>query len=552
MRFEEFALSEEILKGIKEMGFEEASPIQARTIPPLLEGRDLIGQAQTGTGKTAAFGIPMLELVESTPEVQGLVLVPTRELAIQVSDELSKLGKHKKGIRVLPVYGGTDIRRQIKALKKGVQIIVGTPGRTMDHLRRDLKLKNLKMLVLDEADEMFAMGFRDDMKTILDQTNDDRRTCFFSATMGKEIQNFSKIYQNDALSVKIEHKEVTVENIEQYYLEMNNSMKTEILSRIIDIHNPELTIVFANTKRMVDKLVGELISRGYSADALHGDLKQNQRDAVMNKFRQGNIDILVATDVAARGIDVGNVDIVINYDLPQDEEYYVHRIGRTARAGKKGKSFSFVAGKDAIKLQEIIKYTKAKMQYMDLPTIDDIKENKEGELLNLVINEIEKGEDLGRYTSIINTLLQREYGPVEIATVMMKLYDENRNIREYRELEQVDYGKKFQLSKGNNSRKNKNSSRGNKTEGRSTGKKSRRKRSRIFIDKGARDGIDTRSLYFAISSESNIDPNQIGNIDIANNFSFVEIPEEYIYSAIKQLDGKTINNKTIKVEKAKN
>lgn len=546
MNFEKFALSEEILKGIKEMGFEEPSPIQADCIGPLLEGRDVIGQAQTGTGKTAAFGIPMLELVDTTPEVQGLILVPTRELAIQVSDELSKLGKYKEGIRVLPVYGGTDMRRQLKSLKKGVQIIVGTPGRTMDHLRRNLRLDQLKMVVLDEADEMFAMGFRDDMKTILDQTNEDKNTCFFSATMGKDIQNFSKLYQKDVISIKIKHKEVTVENIEQYYLEMNNSMKTEILSRLIDIHNPELTIVFANTKRMVDRLVSDLIARGYSADALHGDLKQNQRDQVMKKFRQGDIDILVATDVAARGIDVGNVDVVVNYDLPQDEEYYVHRIGRTARAGKKGKSFTFVSGKDGIKLQQIITYTKAKMEYMKLPTIDDMKENNENFLEKLILEELDKNPNLDRYTPIINRLLREEIGPVEIASVMMKLYDDNRLRREHQKLNQVDYGEKFEF---NSSQGKKSSKRSNNSRNRSK-KRNKSKKSRIFINKGRRDGVNKKVICGAITSETDLSASKIGKIDIANSFSFAEIPEQNISKVIRKLDGKKIKNKVVRVEKA--
>lgn len=448
LKFEEFSLSKEILKGIKEMGFEEASPIQAGSIEPLIAGKDVIGQAQTGTGKTAAFGIPMLEMINKNNFVQGLVLVPTRELAIQVSNELVKLSRYKKGIHILPIYGGADMRRQLKALKTGVHIVVGTPGRIMDHLRRkSLDISELKMAVLDEADEMFAMGFRDDMKTIMDKTTENRQTCFFSATMGKDILNFSKLYQKNPEIIKIKHKEVTVSNIQQYYLEMTSQMKTEILSRIIDIHKPTLAIVFCNTKRMVDTLVSDLVARGYGADALHGDLKQNQRDTVMKKFRNSTIDILVATDVAARGIDVGDVDIVVNYDLPQDEEYYVHRIGRTARAGRKGKSFTFVSGRDAYKLQAIIKYTKAKMEYMDLPRIEDMRQIDYKRLKNLVITELEKKENLKKYNSIVNSLLQEEYGPVEIAAVMMKLFDENLNLKTHEKLEEVDYGQKYVMPK---------------------------------------------------------------------------------------------------------
>ncbi|HZK10614.1 MAG TPA: DEAD/DEAH box helicase [Clostridia bacterium] len=547
MRFEEFSLSKEILKGIKGMGFEETSPIQASSIEPLLEGKDIIGQAQTGTGKTAAFGIPMLELINKGGQVQGLVLVPTRELAIQVSNELAELGKYKSGVQVLPVYGGADIRRQLKALKRGVQIVVGTPGRLMDHLRRkSLKLDNLKMVVLDEADEMFAMGFRDDMKTIMDQTNENKQTCFFSATMGSDIQNFSKLYQKEPLIIRVKHKELIVENIQQHYLEMTGQMKTEILSRIIDINEPELAIVFCNTKRMVDNLVGELSSRGYSADALHGDLKQNQRDMVMNKFRKGTIDILVATDVAARGIDVGNVDIVVNYDLPQDEEYYVHRIGRTARAGKEGKSFTFVVGRDAHKLQEIIKYTKAKMEYMELPTIDDMRETKKDHLKDALVEQLEKKENLKKYNSIVDSLLQEEYGPVEIAAAMMKLFDENQKMRDYEKLDRVDYGKKYVMPRSTRSSRDKSPKRGKNP------KRSRRKGSRIFIDKGERDGLNPAAVFAAIKSESDIPSHLIGDIAIMKNFSFVEIPKDYMDQTIKSLDGKKIKNKKVRVEVAGN
>lgn len=459
MKFNELSLSTEILKAIEEMGFEEASPIQSQSIPPLLEGKDLIGQAQTGTGKTAAFGIPMLEIVEPENYVQGLILCPTRELTIQVANELTKLGKYKKDIHIVPIYGGTNFDRQRVALKNDVQIVVGTPGRIMDHLRRrTLKLEFLKIAVLDEADEMFDMGFRDDMKTIFDQTNNDKQTCFFSATMGKEITEFSKIYQTSPEIVKVKHKELTVENITQYYLEMSENMKTEILSRIVDIYNPELSIVFCNTKRKVDRLVDDLLTRGYRVDGLHGDLKQNQRDQVMKKFRQSSIDILVATDVAARGIDVGNVDVVVNYDIPQDEEYYVHRIGRTARAGRKGKAFSFVVGRDIYKLQDIMRYTKAQMEYMKLPTISDMDATQSYRLVEMITREVEKKPKLAKYRSIIDQLLLKEYGAVEVASVLLKIIDEQENQKNHQELEQVDYGKKYKWN-GSKSKNNKGSKR---------------------------------------------------------------------------------------------
>ena len=358
MKFEELNIDERILRAIEDMGFEETSPIQTQAIPAVCEGIDVVGQAQTGTGKTAAYTIPML--MKINPQIkkpQAIVLCPTRELAIQVSQEIRKLAKYMQGIKTLPIYGGQPIDRQIKALKGGVQVIIGTPGRTIDHIKRKtIKPGNVKMVVLDEADEMLDMGFREDIETILENVPEERQTTFFSATMPKAILELTKKYQNEPEHIKVVRKELTVENIKQYYIETRASNKIEVLSRLIDVYNPKLSVVFCNTKKGADELVGELQGRGYFADALHGDLKQVQRDIVMDKFRNGTIDILVATDVAARGIDVDDVECVFNFDLPQDEEYYVHRIGRTGRAGREGLSFSFVYGRDMRKMKDIERY----------------------------------------------------------------------------------------------------------------------------------------------------------------------------------------------------
>ena len=341
MKFEELEIDSRIIRAITDMGFEEATPIQAKAIPMVLSGADVIGQAQTGTGKTAAFGIPMLERVNPKDKhLQALVLCPTRELAIQVADEIRRLAKYMHGIKVLPIYGGQDIVKQIRSLKSGVQIVIGTPGRVMDHMRRKtVKFDHVEMVTLDEADEMLNMGFREDIETILEKVPKERQTVLFSATMPKPILEITGKYQEDAQMIKVVRKELTVHNIEQYYFEVSPKSKEEVLSRLLDIYNPTLSIIFCNTKRQVDELVSNLKGRGYFAEGLHGDMKQQQRDRVMNSFRNGRTDILVATDVAARGIDVDDVDIVFNYDLPQDEEYYVHRIGRTGRAGKSGLAF---------------------------------------------------------------------------------------------------------------------------------------------------------------------------------------------------------------------
>ncbi|NLJ78269.1 MAG: DEAD/DEAH box helicase, partial [Tissierellia bacterium] len=318
IKFEDIELSKGIYRAVSDMGFEEMSPIQARAIPRILQGVDIIGQAQTGTGKTAAFGIPIIEKCKGdSRSLQAMVLCPTRELSIQVAEEIRRLAKYRNDIFVLPIYGGQPIHRQIKALKKGVQIVVGTPGRIMDHIRRrTLKLEDLNILVLDEADEMFDMGFRDDIEWIIQQLSGERQTIFFSATMAREIVDFAKRYQKNPEIIKVVHKELTVPEVEQHYFELKNHMKTEILSRLLDIYNPNLSIVFCNTKKKVDELTIELQGRGFFADGLHGDLRQPQRDRVMSKFRSGNIDILVATDVAARGLDVDEVDMVFNYDIP--------------------------------------------------------------------------------------------------------------------------------------------------------------------------------------------------------------------------------------------
>ena len=335
MNFEELGLAPGILRAVTEMGFEQASPIQAQSIPVALEGRDMIGQAQTGTGKTAAFGIPLLQGIDPhNKKLQAVVLCPTRELAIQCANEMRKFAKFLHGIKVLPVYGGQDIVKQIRSIKSGTQVVIGTPGRVIDHIRRKtMKMDNVKTIVLDEADEMLNMGFREDIETVLQTLPEVHQTLLFSATMPKPIMDIAKKYLKQPEIVKVVKRELTVPKIEQYYYEVNPRRKSEVLSRLLDMYDPELSLVFCNTKKKVDELVEDLKGRGYFAAGLHGDLKQSQRDRVMNGFRNGRTDILVATDVAARGIDVDDVEAVFNYDVPQDDEYYVHRIGRTGRAG---------------------------------------------------------------------------------------------------------------------------------------------------------------------------------------------------------------------------
>ena len=339
-------ISNEICRAVLDMGFEEATPIQSQAIPVILEGKDIIGQSQTGTGKTAAFGIPLLERINPEDRrLQALILCPTRELAIQVAEEIRRLAKYMHGIKVLPIYGGQDIVRQIRGLKDGTQIVIGTPGRVMDHMRRKtIRCDHVHTVIMDEADEMLNMGFLEDMETILSQLPEERQTVMFSATMPPAIQEIARKFQNDPVNVKVVKKELTVPKVTQYYYEVKPKTKVEVMCRLLDMYAPKLSVAFCNTKKQVDELVQELQGRGYFAEGLHGDLKQEQRDRVMNSFRNGATEILVATDVAARGIDVDDVEAVFNYDIPQDDEYYVHRIGRTGRAGRDGIAFSFVVG----------------------------------------------------------------------------------------------------------------------------------------------------------------------------------------------------------------
>lgn len=426
IRFNDFDISDDIKKSIEDMGFEEPSPIQALAIPEALKGNDIIGQAQTGTGKTVAFGIPILERIfidDKSP--QAIVLCPTRELSIQVAGEIAKIGSHTKKLKILPVYGGQPIGRQIRVLNKGVHVVIGTPGRVLDHIERGtLSLEGIEIVVLDEADEMLDMGFREDIEKILRHTPKQRQTMLFSATMPKAIKKITKFYQVNPKYLKIAEQEMTVPEIEQFYFETSEKNKLETLTRLIDIYDVNLALVFCNTKRKVDRVVRDLHSRGYSASGIHGDMKQNQRDKVMNKFRNGNIEILVATDVAARGIDVPNVEIVFNYDVPNNNEYYVHRIGRTGRAGKAGFAFTFVAGKEIYNLRNIQKYTKSKIKQRKVPSYKDMEKIKN----NLIIQSVKKSveeDDLKSYIRLVEQIMQDDFSSVDIAAALLKMIREN-------------------------------------------------------------------------------------------------------------------------------
>lgn len=421
--FAQLNLSADILQAVTDMGFTSPSPIQAEAIPAIMSGRDVIGQAQTGTGKTAAFGIPALEIVDpSDRHVQVLILCPTRELAIQVTDEIRKLSKHKRGVRVETIYGGDSIERQIRSLKAGAHIVVGTPGRVMDHMERNtLKLGQVKMMILDEADEMLDMGFREDIESILEDMPQERQTVLFSATMSKPIMSITQRFLQDPILVKVVKRELTNTNIEQVFFEVKPRAKVEVMCRLIDTYDLKLLLVFANTKRKVDEIVEEMQVRGYMAEGLHGDLRQAQRNNVMSKFRQGTTSILVATDVAARGIDVDDVDAVINFDIPLDEEYYVHRIGRTGRAGKSGRAFSFVSRDEKYRFREIQNYTKVRVEKGVIPSFEDIVGIRKARFIEQLGETITSNTaDLKLYDDVLTQLHHAGFSTEQVVAALVK------------------------------------------------------------------------------------------------------------------------------------
>ena len=521
VRFDELDLCPQIVRAVKEMGFEAATPIQARAIPVIMEGRDVIGQAQTGTGKTAAFGIPLLQKIDpKNRKLQAIVLCPTRELAVQVADEIRRLCKFMHGIKVLPIYGGQDIGKQIRSLKGGIQLIIGTPGRVMDHMRRHtLKFDQLHTIVLDEADEMLNMGFREDIETILKDVPEERQTILFSATMPQPILDITKNYQRDAQLVRVVKKELTVQNIDQYYYEVKEKNKEEVLSRLLDMYNPRRALVFCNTKRRVDELTGALQGRGYFAEGLHGDMKQSQRDRVMNGFRNGKTEILIATDVAARGIDVDDVEAVFNYDLPQDDEFYVHRIGRTGRAGRVGKAFTFIVGKEVYKLKDIQRYCKTKIYAQPIPSLNDVSAIKADKILNNIADTIQN-ENLSAMVDLIEQRLNEEdYTAMDIAAAFLKQAMGAGDTEQQDEFEFGDTGAEEGMV-------------------------------RLFINIGKKQNVRPGDVLGAIAGESGMPGRLVGCIDMYDKYTFVEVPKDRARDVLRAMEHSKIKGKSINIEPA--
>ncbi|MCH3963190.1 MAG: DEAD/DEAH box helicase [Clostridium sp.] len=517
--FNDLNLHPKVLQSIDAMGFEEPSQIQAESIPIILEGHDVIGQAQTGTGKTLAFGAPMLSKIDNTSKhISTLILTPTRELAIQVNDELSKIAKFRK-IRLMPIYGGQPIERQIRSLKHGTDVVVGTPGRIIDHInRRTIDLSKIEFLIIDEADEMLDMGFIDDIESIIKSTNSNRQTLLFSATMPNQIKKLASNYMSkDVKYVKIEKSTLTVEKIKQYYYEIKHKDRFESLCRILDVDEPSSAIIFCKTKRGVDELVESMQARGYNVEGMHGDMNQNQRLNTLRKFKDGSLEFLVATDVAARGIDVENVSHVINYDLPQDTEYYVHRIGRTGRANKDGIAYSLVTPREYILLKQIEKFTKSKIKRKEVPTVDDIFEAKYkhiSEKIRAVLAENNFKKFIPAATE-----LDEEFNLVDVAAALMKMVFDSELSFDYKE---------------NSISKNVDEN------------------VRLFLSIGRMDKITPRKLIKFLGETSSVEAHEIGDIDILNKFTFINVPESISSVILKKTNGKKFQGRRVSVEIAKN
>jgi ATP-dependent RNA helicase DeaD len=563
LTFQELGIAPELLQAIETLGYEQPSPIQAQAIPPGIEGRDVVGQSQTGSGKTMAFAIPALQRLDKTKRgVQVLILCPTRELAMQVCEEVHKLTAHMGGIKATPIYGGASYDRQIRALQSGAQIVVGTPGRIIDFIERDLlRLDHIQTLVFDEADEMLDMGFKDEIDRVVKALPKERQTIFFSATLAGTIKRLIEAYTTNPVWVTIEHKAMTVPTIEQRYYEVHSRSKLEVLCRLLDMENPRLAILFANTKRLVDDVTDALMARGYSADRLHGDLNQMARDRVMKNFRSGNVELLVATDVAARGLDVDDVDLVVNIELPYDEEDYVHRIGRTGRAGRSGKAISLVSGKEIFLMQRIQRYAKVKVERHKVPTREEV----EGKRADIYFEQIRACLEEGSYTSHESTvarLLEAGHSATEISSALMHLWIGESS----RESEEIMEDKP-RPEKGARERREPREARerrgGDDFEGRGAGagKGPRRREggesnhsphhTRMFINVGALEGASPREISGAIYRTCELPEGSVGKIDIYSKCSFVLIQNDFVEKVMDTIGNSKLHGRTLRMDIAK-
>ncbi|MEZ4505655.1 MAG: DEAD/DEAH box helicase [Thermomicrobiales bacterium] len=561
LTFSDLGLSDAILKSVKDVGYEEPTPIQAITIPAMLRGGDIIAQAQTGSGKTAAFGLPIIDTVNGRDRsVQALILTPTRELAIQVAEALHKYGKHK-GIETLPIYGGQPYERQFRGLQRGPQIVVGTPGRVMDHMRRGtLVLDDLEFFVLDEADEMLDMGFIEDIDWILEQVPEDKRTALFSATMPPRIVELAKTHMNNPERLTVQGKQMTVPATSQTYYEIPRSRKTDALTRILDAEAPPLAMIFARTKLGVDELGEALLARGFAAETLHGDLSQAQRDRVMRRFRSGQADILVATDVAARGIDVDDVTHVINYDVPESAETYVHRIGRTGRAGKRGEAITLVTPKETRWLRQIERIIKAKIEPRRLPTLADVAERRKDAMKLEVLEALKDENSFQTYMQAINDLAE-DHEATDIAAALLKLYADQTGRGLASEAIEDDLAALTHAAVSRQERFERDRRDGGRERdggfhrdgGRDSGRYERGQEpgmTRLFLNIGRNFNVRPQDIVGAIANEAGIPGRSIGAIDILETYSFVDIPSQYVDQVIDAVTSSGIKGRNVNAERA--
>lgn len=527
--FTNLPIDENLIKATLRCGYEEMTEVQELVIPVALEGHDVLAQAPTGTGKTCAFGLPILENVNiKSNNAQVLILAPTRELAIQISEDLREYAYYKEGVRIVTLYGGEYIEKQITSLKKKPQIIVATPGRLMDHMeRRTVRLDNINTVVLDEADEMLNMGFREDIDTILSQVKDnDHQTMLFSATFSPEIEAITKEYLRKPQVIKINRKELTLSNITQNYLTVREQDKVEVISRIIDINSYDLVMIFCNTKKTVDEVTSGLLQRGFVTEALHGDMKQLQRERVMNRFKAKQVNILVASDVAARGLDVNDVDVVFNYDLPQEDEYYVHRIGRTGRAKREGVAISLISGKEIYRLKSIMKYTKAEITPVQIPNLDLVIKSRVERIIRGAKTETTKNINNKYFKAIRKAIYELACEDISAEEIITGLILQQMNIEQDEEVVEV----KNALEKTVSSRK--------------------KDVIRFFINIGKKDKIKVYNLTDMIVKRTRLSNADINNVDIHDEFSFFEVPRTYENEIYAAFNRKEKNGRKIVVEES--
>ena len=549
--FADLGLPDVLLSAVLDMGFESPSPIQAKTIPLALEGKDLIGLSQTGSGKTAAFALPTLAGIDAhLAEPQALIICPTRELAVQVCEEVFRLGCKIKGLRALPVYGGAPIDRQLKGLRKGAHIVVGTPGRLLDHLkRRSFDPRNIKTVILDEADRMLDMGFQEEMEELLAALPQDRQTMFFSATMNRRVSRLIDNFGKKPETIEIERKSLTVDAIDQSCYEVRQRSKVEVLSRLLDIDPPRLALVFCNTKRLVDEVTEGLLARGYAADRLHGDMTQQMRERVLARFRESTIEVLIATDVAARGLDVDDIDLVVNYEIPHDPEDYVHRIGRTGRAGRSGRAVSFVFGRDIYRLQTIEKYTRQSIRRERVPSQEQVEGKRADKLFQTIQERLESGK-LGDYQSYLDRLLEQGHTATDIANAAFTLLRESTT----REGEFIAEDKQKEAFANEKQRSSLRDEKRDRKERPERERKSRPERNNskgmacLFMNIGKAQHIKPGDIAGMIYRECKVPDGSLGKITIFPKHTLVDVSEEVSGDVINGLKDAKIRGRSFKVD----